>query len=518
MSTSIFNNRSWTLDDIQRAFDECYKVGVTDPDGLKLDVYDNQLEVISSDQMLDAYSTVALPIMYNHWSFGKKHLREAKSYQDGKSGLAYEIVINSDPCIAYLMQDNSIITQLLVIMHASFGHNFVFKNNYMFKDWTDAKGIIPYLVYAKEYVARMEVKYGLERVEKLLDNCHALQYHSVDRYKRPEALTANESEQAKKDREELYRKAYDPNWRSLPQASYERLMAEGERAEEERFPAEKEENILHFIEKYSPILEPWEREIVRIVRKISQYFYPQMQTQVVNEGAASFVHYWGVNKMFEKGLLSGGDMLEFLKLHTGVLYQGMTQARFVNGPGQEKYISDLYLPDMNPYAFGFSILQDLKRICENPTPEDKRWFPDYAGQPWLPVIKHAICDYRDESFVGQFLSPKLMREWRLFDIKSDSRDPYVEIAAVSDDDGFHHIRKELANNYALSTRLPDIYVVKADIKRSRNLFLEHTSMDGRSLHKPMALMSLKAIKELWGFSVALTSVTVDGREIDRLAL
>jgi stage V sporulation protein R len=518
MSTSIFQNRSWTLGDIQRAFDECYKVGVTDEDGLKLDVYDNQLEVISSDQMLDAYSTVALPIMYNHWSFGKKHLREAKSYQDGKSGLAYEIVINSDPCIAYLMQDNSIITQLLVIMHASFGHNFVFKNNYMFKNWTDARGIIPYLVYAKEYIARMEVKYGVERVEKLLDNCHALQYHGVDRYKRPEPLTANESEQAKKDREELYRKAYDPNWRSLPQASYNRLMAEGDRAEAERFPAEKEENILHFIEKYSPILEPWEREVVRIVRKIAQYFYPQMQTQVVNEGAASFIHYWGMNKMFDKGLLSDGDMLEFIKLHTGVLYQGMTQARFVNGPGQEKYISDLYLPDMNPYAFGFSILQDLKRICEAPTPEDKRWFPEYAGQPWLPVIKHAICDYRDESFVAQFLSPKLIREWRLFDIKSDSKDPYIEVAAVSDDDGFHHIRKELASNYALSTRMPDVYVTKADIKRSRNLFLEHTSMDGRTLHKPMALMSLKAVKELWGFPVSLTSVTIEGREIDRMAL
>lgn len=518
MSESIFQNRSWGLADIQRAYDECYKVGVTDKDGLQLDVYDNQLEVITSDQMLDAYSTVALPIMYNHWSFGKKHIREAKSYQDGKSGLAYEIVINSDPCIAYLMQDNSIITQLLVIMHASFGHNFVFKNNYMFKDWTDARGIIPYLVYAKDYIAKMEVKYGVERVEHLLDNCHAIQYNGIDRYKRPEPLTTNESEQAKKERDAMYRKAYDPNWRSLPQAAYERLMHESDRAQEENFPAEREENLLHFIEKYSPILEPWEREIVRIVRKIAQYFYPQMQTQVVNEGAASFVHYWGLNRMFDKGLLSGGDMMEFLKLHTGVLYQGMTQAKFMQGPGMDKYISDLYLPDINPYAFGFAILMDLKRICEAPTAEDKRWFPDYAGKPWLPIVKHAICDYRDESFIGQFLSPKLMREWRLFDIMSDSKDPYIEIASVSDDEGFNHLRSNLARNYALSTRLPDIYVTKADIKRSRNLFLEHVSLDGRKLHRPNAMMSLKAVKELWGFPTQLTSVTTDGRELDRISL
>jgi stage V sporulation protein R len=519
MTVPMFGNGAWTNADIVRAYEECEQIAIRDEDGLKLDVYKNQLEIITSAQMLDAYSTVALPIMYPHWKFGKQHIREAKKYRDGQMGLAYEIVINSDPCIAYLMEENTIVTQCLVIAHASFGHNYVFKNNYMFKDWTDAEGLMAYLTYARDFVIKSEQRYGVEAVEKLLDNCHALQYHGVDRYRRPPKLANETIEKNLRDREELYRQQYDPMWRSLPQRAQERMMAEGRSAEEnELFPSEPQENLLYFIEKYSPVLEPWQREIVRIVRKISQYFYPQMQTQVINEGAASFVHYFIMNKLFDKGLLTDGNMLEFIRLHTGVLTQYGTQAQFMEGPGGDKYLTNLYLPDFNPYWLGFTIQSDLKRICENPTEEDKRWFPEYAGKPWLPVWKHAIENFRDESFIDQFLSPKVMRDNRFFSIRSDSGEPYIEVEAIQDDDGFKTIRKELSRNYSLSNRIPEVYVKSADIKRSRAITLQHISRDGRMLDKTTAMMTLKHFKEMWGFPVTLESVTLDGRQLDRMIL
>lgn len=517
--TPMFGKSAWKIDDIRRAYQECEQIAVHDEDGMKLDVYPNQLEIITSSQMLDAYSTVALPIMYPHWKFGKQHIREAKNYHEGRSGLAYEIVINSNPCIAYLMEENTIVTQALVIAHASFGHNYFFKNNYMFKEWTDAEGIIPYLTYARDYVLKCEQRYGVDAVEKLLDNCHALQYHGVDRYRRPSKLSDETIEKNRLEREDKFRLQYDPMWESLPEQARQRMMREGQTDQSnEVFPAEPQENLLYFVEKYSPVLEPWQREIVRIVRKIAQYFYPQMQTQVCNEGTASFVHYHIMNKLFDKGLLTAGDMLEFIKLHTGVLTQYGTQAKFIPGPNGDKYLQDMYMPDFNPYWLGFTILMDIKRMCTNPTEEDKRWFPEYAGKDWLGVWKHAVCDFRDESFIDQFLSPKVMRDNRFFSVRSDFNEPYIEVEAIQDDDGFRTIRKELSKNYSLSNRIPEVYVQSADIKRSRIITLRHVSRDGRMLDKQTALMTLKHFRELWGFPVKLESMKMDGTLLDTMSL
>ncbi|WP_009891290.1 SpoVR family protein, partial [Burkholderia thailandensis] len=119
----------------------------------ELDIYPIQLELISAEQMMDAYASVGMPVNYRHWSFGKHFLATEKSYRRGQMGLAYEIVINSNPCIAYLMEENTMTMQALVIAHAAYGHNSFFKGNYLFRLWTDAHAIIDYLVYAKNYVA-----------------------------------------------------------------------------------------------------------------------------------------------------------------------------------------------------------------------------------------------------------------------------------------------------------------------------------------------------------------------------
>jgi stage V sporulation protein R len=129
-------------------------------DDLGLDVYPNQIEIISAEQMLDAYSSVGMPLMYAHWSYGKRFVRDEVLYRKGYQALAYEIVINSNPCISYCMEENTIAMQAVVIAHAAFGHNHFFKNNYLFQQWTDPAGILDYLDFAKRYVATCEELQG----------------------------------------------------------------------------------------------------------------------------------------------------------------------------------------------------------------------------------------------------------------------------------------------------------------------------------------------------------------------
>ena len=156
----------------------------------KLDTYANQIEIITSEQMLDAYATTGLPVGYPHWSYGKEFIRNEQAYRRGMQGLAYEIVINSSPCIAYLMEENTMTTQALVIAHACYGHNSFFKGNHLFRQWTAADAILDYLVFARRYVMECEQRYGMAEVEEVLDSCHALSEYGVERYRRPQPQSA----------------------------------------------------------------------------------------------------------------------------------------------------------------------------------------------------------------------------------------------------------------------------------------------------------------------------------------
>ena len=166
-------------------------------------------------------------------------------------GLAYEIVINSAPCIAYLMEENTLTMQALVIAHAAYGHNSFFKGNYLFRTWTSADAIVDYLVFARNYVAECEERYGQDEVEHLLDACHALMNVGVDRYKRPPKLSLDKEKERQREREEYLQAHVNDLWRTLPRQ--ERQTTE---EVHENFLKEPEENILYFIEKNAPLLEP----------------------------------------------------------------------------------------------------------------------------------------------------------------------------------------------------------------------------------------------------------------------
>src|SRR5256714_10911990 len=275
MGTPISHGADWDFDLLERYHVEIKRVA----GAFGLDTYPNQIEIITSEQMLDAYATCGLPIGYPHWSYGKEFIRNEQAYRRGMQGLAYEIVINSDPCIAYLMEENTMATQALVMAHACYGHNSFFKGNQLFRQWTDADAILDYLVFARRYVMDCEERHGEAAVEEVIDACHALMAHGVDRYRRPAAPTLK-AEAARLEAREAHReRQFNDLWRTVPESAPKRVSETNG-----AFPGEPQENILYFIEKHSPKLEPWQRELVRIVRKLGQYFYPQAQTKVMNEG------------------------------------------------------------------------------------------------------------------------------------------------------------------------------------------------------------------------------------------
>ncbi|MCD4498638.1 SpoVR family protein [Chromobacterium vaccinii] len=484
----ISTGSEWTFDLVGEYDRAIREIAVGE---FKLDVYPNQLEIITAEQMMDAYASVGMPVNYNHWSYGKHFVSTEKSYKRGQMGLAYEIVINSNPCIAYLMEENSMMMQALVIAHAAYGHNSFFKGNYLFRSWTDASAIIDYLVFAKSYIMKCEERYGIDEVEELLDSCHALMNYGVDRYKRPQKLSLAKEQARQEEREHYLQMQVNDLWRTIPKRD-----KDGGDKMPPRFPAEPQENILYFIEKSAPLLEPWQREVVRIVRKVAQYFYPQRQTQVMNEGWATFWHYTIMNRLYDKGLITDGYMLEFLQSHTNVVSQPPVTARWYSG--------------INPYALGFAMYQDIKRICEEPTDEDRAWFPDLAGSDWRDSLEFAMRNFKDESFISQYLSPKLIRDFRLFSIRDDDRDDKLEISSIHDEEGYRDIRGKLAEQYNLGSREPNIQVWSVNMRGDRSLTLRHTMHNRRPLEEQSAQEVLKHVCRLWGFDVRLESVDING--------
>src|SRR6185437_11895917 len=281
------------------------------------------------------------------------------------------------------MEGNSATMQTLVIAHAAFGHNHFFKNNSSFKQWTDATSILDYLEFAQNYVRQCEEKHGPKKVELILDAAHALMPQGISRTKKAAVLSLKQEEARQRERASETERTYNDLWaHTVPKKQQDTAS--------EKNPLTKvlpEENILYFMEKYAPKLESWERELLRIVRKIAQYFYPQSQTKVMNEGCATFVHYEVLHRLREKGLLTDGAMLEFLQSHSGVVYQPEFNSSHYSG--------------FNPYALGFAMMQDIKRVALEPTQEDKEWFrgkPFVGCGDYMGALKEAWADFRDESF------------------------------------------------------------------------------------------------------------------------
>ena len=472
---------------------------------LGLDIYPNQIEVITAEQMLDAYSSVGMPLFYKHWSFGKHFAHQEAFYRKGLMGLAYEIVINSSPCISYLMEENTATMQTLVIAHAAFGHNHFFKNNYLFRQWTDAEGILDYLDFAKGYVAQCEERHGRQAVEQTLDAAHALMSHGIDRYPGKKKLDLRAEEKRAGERRRHEESAFNDLWRTVPTGpakSAELLSTERRR----KLLGLPQENLLYFLEKTAPRLQPWQRELLRIVRHIAQYFYPQSQTKVMNEGTATYVHYRIMTRLHEQGRISDGNFLEFLQSHTNVVFQPEFDDRRFSG--------------FNPYALGFAMMQDIERIVTNPDDEDREWFPDIAGTgDAMAVLRDVWANYRDESFISQFLSPRLMRNLRMFHLHDDPENTAgIRVDAIHDERGYRRIRRELARQYDVGYIDPNIEVVDVDLAGDRRLMLRHAVVKGAQLNETDTRRVLQHLADLWSYDVSLVEVDAAGTVLKEYVL
>lgn len=486
----IATGSEWTLGTLEK-YDRAIAAHARE---FGLDTYPIQYELITASQMLDLCSTVGMPIHYAHWSFGKQLLSQEQSYRKGMTGLAYEIVINTSPSIAYLMETNTLALQVLVMAHAGYGHNAFFKSNYLFRQFTQADAILDYLQFARSFVQECEEQYGWREVETVLDCCHALASYGVDRYRRPQRLSVKREKARLSERLRFAEKHYNPDFAHL----HTRTPAAPEA--EVPPPFDPQENLLYFIEKHAPKLQPWQRELVRIVRKVSQYFYPQRLTKVANEGAATFWHYTLLNELYDAGEVDDGFMLEWLGNHGDVVAQPAFDSRAYHG--------------LNPYALGFSIFRDIRRICEEPTNEDREWFPSLAGSRWQDAIQFAMTNFKDDSLIEQYLSPKVMRDMRLFMMHDGEDDrQHYRVDAIHNETGYTRVRQTLAAQYRSEAYTPTIVVARANDDAERALLLQHRVDNGRMLDTKSADTVLGFIKQLWKFDVVLEEVDKDNNRL-----
>ncbi len=472
----------WTEDKIYAAHQEIMTIAAEELDIVPgRDLNEDQIEIVTAEQMIDAYASIGLPVNYTHWSFGKDFVQNMSRYQSGQQGLAYELIINSSPTIQILMEENSMLEQTMVMAHCV-GHNFVFKNNEYFKTWTNSSSIIDYMVFARDYIRHCEDRYGAAEVEKVLDACHAIKSHGVDKYRRKHQSRSS-SEQMAMDILQA-----DAQRQKELDIILQRTTYTDEKVAETIEEMEREENLLYFIMKNSPNLPNWKREIIRIVYKVSQYFYPQSMCQTVHEGMASFCHYYIMTRLEEKGILTPDAYMAFLQSHSGVVYQPTYKDKWYSG--------------FNPYALGFNIFKDIKRAAIEPDAEDQEWIPAACGKKWQDVVKTAASEFRDDGFIMQMMSPKVIRDMGMFTVEYTEKTAPTVIE-IQDELGYKNIRNQLAASKQRINFCPEIYVKASNLDTSRELELQYSPYMGRTIDVKDAEAVVKHIDYLWGYPVSL---------------
>ena len=218
----------------------------------------------------------------------------------------------------------------------------------------------------------------------------------------------------------------------------------------------------------------------------------------MNEGTATYVHYRIMTKLHEQGQLSDGNFLEFLQSHTNVVFQ--------------PDFDDPRFSGFNPYALGFAMMQDIERIVVKPDDEDREWFPDIAGRnDVMGVLRDVWANYRDESFISQFLSPRLMRRMKMFHLHDYPEETAgIRVSAIHDERGYRRVRRELAREHDVGFLDANIEVIDVDLAGDRRLMLRHTVVNGALLNEADAKRVLQHLADLWSYDVALTETDVAG--------
>ena len=432
-------------------------------DSFGLDYFKQDFEICDYNQMLGFITYSGMPAHYPHWSYGKSYERQKTLYDLGISGLPYEMVINSDPCLAYLMRDNSLALQILTIAHV-YAHNDFFKNNRYFSD-TDPKTTIERFKTRADRIRSYveDPSIGQEKVERILDAAHALQFQI-----NPNRMMKKHTRQQQQER--IFQKSLPPDdpYQNIHQRQKYTLP------DLNKIPLEPEQDLLSFIRDYHTGLTDWEKDLLTIVHEEAEYFLPQMETKIMNEGWASYWHY----KILSTLDLSDGLKMEFYVRHHQVLRPM---------PG-----------GLNPYHLGFKIFEDIVERYDNPSPEDRKEYSRSGGEGISKIFQVRESE-RDASFLRTYLTEQLAHDIDLFVHEKKGNDRVI--TEVADQGGFEKVKAELIRNVG-SARLPTIKIIDADLGGKRTLVLQHY-FDGRELDLGYADKTLSYIGELWGGEVLL---------------
>ena len=435
---------TWNIQDLTKWDDKICKIARK----YNLDWYDINYEICDYYEMIGNMSYHGMPSHYNHWSYGKSFEQTRQLYNLGATGLPYELIINSDPSIAYLMQQNDLYLQILIMAHCV-GHSDFFKNNRCFKD-TGAENIVSKFRNARNRIQKYseDPNIGVDTVEEFIDCLHSIRFqtsrHSIPRMSRAQIKSSliskynNEKSQA-----------IDIVKRISLDKLKSRLLKE-------------DHDLLSFLLEYGNQFEDWQLDVINIVKDDSAYFIPQIKTKILNEGWASFWHY----KILHELDLPQEFHLPFLKMHNAVVRP--------------------HIGSINPYHVGFYLFQKIEKEM---------------GLDECFLIREA---HDDESAIRMYLDEEDFRELNFFSY-STRKNGDMHIDEVSDHDDWKEVRIAMLRNIGVNS-IPRIYV--HDIKKDNSLVLKH-DFDGRDLDLEYADRVVENIKRIWVDGAVLYTIIED---------
>jgi stage V sporulation protein R len=435
-----------------------------------LDCNPQQFEICDHNQMLSSMAYSGVPSRYPHWSYGKTYEKQKTLYDYGVSGLPYELVINSNPVLAYLMRDNTLLLQILTIAHV-YGHNDFFKNNSTFKTTKPEYTIDTFKAHGsrvRSYIENPGI--GLEKVETLLNAAHAVALQC----RRNLAIRKRTPEEEREVLMESAQPLLDPF-----QSIHRRIPPVQPALN--KVPPVPDQDLLLFIRDHNPNLAGWERDVLTIVHEEAQYFIPQIETKFMNEGWATYWH----KRILDSLNLPQDLHLEFIVRHNQVVRPLKSS--------------------LNPYHIGLALWQDIHRRCSESVEGTAALLEnrDELGQTnGLFEIRESD---RDSSFFRRHLTEELIRDLNLYEHAAEGG--RRTIRNVADREGWRQVKETLLRNVGMNS-VPVIKVEDADFGHRHTLYLVHDH-DGRDLELEYTEKTLAYMGQLWGGEVVLKTV-LDG--------
>jgi len=456
------------IKDLEKAVEQIWEVAQR----FGLDPYPTNFEIVPAPVMYEVGS-YALPGRYSHWTFGKAYHRMKTMYDFGLSKI-YEVVINTNPSYGFLLETNSPVQNKLVIAHV-LGHVDFFKNNVYFSK-TNRRMVESVSTHAQRMM-EYEFKYGRKTVERFLDSVLAIEEHIDPNFFIKREISAAEEKRRSESRPREGR--YDDLW-LLDKATREaRRSANGhgdEQTEAHEIPKERlpQKDILFYVMKYSPSLATWQRDVIAMVHEEMEYFVPQMQTKIMNEGWASI---WHARIMRELDL-SDNEHIEFANLHSGVVSPQKGQ--------------------LNPYYLGYKIYEDIERRWNEPSKEEQEKFGRHGNEGLEKIFEVRELE-NDVSFLRNYLTEDLCEELDLFVFELVEEEEWTIT-----EKRWQKVRDQLVANMT-NFGFPYLQVEDGDYNGNRELYLKHC-YEGTELDLRYARKALEHVQTLWGRPVHLETI------------